>query len=86
MSIPSQKTIEQYLDGKNVPQGKKEKIILAVTNKVYQRNQNVIKLEKETDKEKQEQFLSSIKEYDEMIDRKIKEILNGKFQEQIYDF
>ncbi|MFH1890436.1 MAG: hypothetical protein ABIJ91_02635 [Candidatus Kuenenbacteria bacterium] len=86
MNNLSQKIIEDYLLEKQVPKDKKEKVILAITDTLYQRNQNVIKMEKEKDKTKCQQFLRSVKEYDNIMDSKTKEILDGQKIDNTYDF
>jgi hypothetical protein len=85
MEIPRQKTIDQYLIGREMDDEQKEKAVLAITKIVYDRNQNVIKAEVENDDEKKKQFLNSVREYDEIIEGKIGEALDGKKIEN-YDF
>ena len=85
MATLAQKTIDEYLKGRQIEQKQKEKVILAITHFVYERNQNVIKAEAEQDSHKKEQFLRGIEEYDVMIDGKIEEILAGK-KTETYDF
>jgi hypothetical protein len=85
MSNLAQKNIDQYLDGKNLSDEQKEKVIISITKVVYSRNQNVIKAEGESDQAKKDQFLRSIEEYDQMIEEKIAEVLDGKVSET-YDF
>lgn len=80
-----QKNIDQYLEGKQLNEDQREKILLAITHIVYSRNQNVIKAEEEKDEQKQQQHLNSVDEYDAMIEDKISGILNGKSVET-YDF
>lgn len=86
MNIPSQTTIDQYLADKNVPREKKEKVVLAITDIVYDRNQNVIHAETAKDEDKLKQFLRSVEEYDDMIDKKIDAILNDQEAGQNFDF
>lgn len=81
----AQKNIDQYLDDKKVSDEQKEKVIVAITQMVYNRNQNVVKAGEEKDEEKSKKYAYSVKEYDEMIANKIDEILNGKTVET-YDF
>lgn len=78
MSLPSQKTIDQYLEDLEAGERQREKIVLAITQPVYQRNQNVVQAEKAGDALKKQQHLRSVAEYDEIIAGKIKEILDGK--------
>ena len=80
-----QKNIDQYLVDKNLADGQREKVLLAITPMVYSRNQNVIKAEEEKDEEKKKQYLRGVEEYDAMIEDKIKEVANGK-EPQTYDF
>ena len=86
MSIPLQTTIDSYLAGKDITLEEKEKIILAITDVLYERNQNVIKAEIEKDHLKLEQYLRSIAEYDAIISRRINEIDNGLAPNHTYDF
>jgi len=81
----SQKTIDQYLAGLKVSEAQKEKIILAITQAVYQRNQKVVKVEIEQDETKKEQFLRSIDEYDQIIGQEIEKALKGE-EIHPYDF
>ena len=81
----SQKNIDQYLEGRELDQVKKDKVLAAITPMVYNRNQNIIKFEGESDEVKKKQFARSVEEYDELIEEKIKEVLNGKSVES-YDF
>lgn len=87
MSIPPQTTIDSYLDGHNIPAERREKIILAITDILYERNQNVVKAEKETDQLKLAQYLRSIDEYDAIIGRQITEAVDGHLiSDYNYDF
>ncbi len=81
----SQKTIDQYLDGVRLAEPQKEKIILAITHIVYQRNQKVVKAEEEADGVKRAQFLRSIEEYDQIIGQEIDKVLKGE-EPHHYDF
>ncbi|HOZ36695.1 MAG TPA: hypothetical protein PLR18_02595 [bacterium] len=85
MNNPNQKTIDQYLDGLALDESQKEKIILAITHIVYQRNQNAVKAEKENDEIKRGQFLRSIEEYDQIIRREISQVLKGE-ETHYYEF
>lgn len=85
MNKLTQKNIDQYLDGKRLDQEQKERVVMAITYLLYQRNQNVIKAENESDEDKLKQFLRSIAEYDQLIEDKIALIINGKNVET-YDF
>ena len=81
----AQKNIDQYLEGRDIDEEKREKVLLSITHMVYSRNQNVIQAEEEKDVEKKKQYLRSIDEYDSMIEDKIKGVLNGK-ETETYDF
>lgn len=81
----SQKNIDQYLLDKNLNEEQKERVLLAITPIVYQRNQNVIKAEAENDEQKRKQYTRSVEEYDQIIEDRISEALDGKAVE-IYDF
>lgn len=81
----SQKTIDQYLDGVRLDEAQKEKVILAITHIVYQRNQKVVKAEEEADEVKRTQFLRSIEEYDQIIGQEIGKVLKGE-EPHHYDF
>jgi len=74
----SQKTIDQYLEGLELNEAQKKKIILAITYVVYQRNQKVVKVETESDELKRTQFLRSIEEYDQIIQQEIEKVLTGE--------
>ena len=86
MPAPVQKTIEEYLEGKNIPAGKKEPVLAAITHLVYARNQNLVESERETDQIKKKQLLHSITEYDDIIEREINDIIAGKQDISTYDF
>ncbi len=85
MSILEQKNISQYLADYELTEEQKNIVLAAVTSMVYDRNQNVIKAEAESDEVKIKQYTESVNEYDQMIKDKIKEILAGK-TEITYDF
>ncbi|PIR05830.1 hypothetical protein COV56_00720 [Candidatus Kuenenbacteria bacterium CG11_big_fil_rev_8_21_14_0_20_37_9] len=86
MDNPTQKTIEEYIDEKKISQDKKEKVILAITDLIYRRNQKVIQLEKDSDDIKRQQYLRSIKEYDDIIGSKIVQIIDGHQIDHAYEF
>ncbi len=85
MSKLEQKNINQYLADYKLTEEQKNIVLAAVTSMVYDRNQNVIKAEAESDELKIKQYTESVNEYDQMINDKIKEILAGK-TEITYDF
>ena len=78
MSLPAQKTIDQFLEDKNIPAEKKDAVLAAITHVVYSRNQAVIGLEKAEDATRHEQLLRSVEEYEQIIEEKIFDILAGK--------
>jgi len=78
MNNISQKTIDQYLEGSGLNEAQKEKIILAITYTVYQRNNKVVKAEMEKDELKKAQFLRSIEEYDQIIKQEMDKVLKGE--------
>lgn len=80
-----QKSIDQYLAGLDLVDEQRDKVLAAITHMVYERNQNVIKVEQAEDEIKKKQHLESVKEYDQLIKKKIKEVLDGK-AEITYDF
>jgi len=80
-----QKTIDQYLAGKEFKDGQKDILLAAITPMVYDRNQNVIKAEAAVDEVKKKQYRRSVEEYDQLIEDKIQETLNGKV-DLTYDF
>jgi len=82
----SQKTIDQYIDGRDVPEEKKEKVIMAITRMVYKRNQDIVKAESEQDKDRKEQLMRGAEEYEQMIAKKIDEVLDGEQIDGEYDF
>ena len=86
MDIPIQITIEEYLEAEQVAPDKKEKVILAITDTLYQRNQKVIEFEKEKDPAKREQYLRSIEEYDAIMDNRVKQIIDGHAVDHNYEF
>lgn len=73
MSKYSQKTIEYFFDKYNVTdQKQKEKILLHITDTIYDYNMAVVSFEKSKDKYKQKQLAQEIDELEE----KIKEIID----------
>ena len=73
MSKYSQKTIEYFFDKYNVTdQKQKEKILLHITDTIYDYNMSVVSFEKSKDKYKQKQLAQEIDELEE----KIKEIID----------
>ncbi len=80
-----QKSIDQYLMGLELNAEQRDKVLAAITHMVYERNQNVIKAEQAEDEIKRKQHIESVSEYDQLIEKKIKEVLNGQ-AEITYDF
>lgn len=81
----TQKTIDQYLAGLELEGEQRDRVLAAITHMVYERNQNVIKAEQAEDEIKRKQHIESVAEYDQLIEKKIKEVLDGQ-AEITYDF
>ncbi|MFA5106726.1 MAG: hypothetical protein WC497_00170 [Patescibacteria group bacterium] len=81
----TQKTIEQFFQENNVPEDKREKVLMAVTNLVYERNMHVIDWEK-ADGEEKAKLEVLIADKEKTINQKVADILNGKDVEIHYDF
>ncbi len=81
----SQKTIDQFLNGRDINDEQKKTVLAAITPLVYDRNQSVIKAEKATDEIKKKQYIRAIEEYEQLIEDKIQDILKGKV-DLTYDF
>lgn len=86
MNPIGQKTIEQYMLEFQVPESHKEKVIMATTGLVYERNQHVILWEKETQPEEKQKMEKKIQDEDGVIRTKITDILAGRETEIPYDF
>ena len=81
-----QKSVESYFTELNVQEDKKEKVLMAITNMVYKRNQRIIALEKETDSDRRQELLKIIKEKDNLIKEEIRKVLEGEKEEITYDY
>jgi len=81
-----QKSVESYFKELNVPEEKKEKVLMAITDMVYSRNQRIIELQKEKDSEKRVVLSKIIDEKEILIKEKIKKVLEGQEEEIIYDY
>ena len=75
----SQHTIEYYFGQYQVSNpDQKAKILLEVTDLIYDRNMHVVKLEKETDEYRRNQILAGIKELEDKIAEVFREVTAGK--------
>lgn len=81
-----QKSVESYFIELEVSEDKKEKVLMAITDMVYKRNQRIIEFEKEIDSDRKKNLLKIIQERDNLIREKISKILEGKEEEIIYDY
>jgi len=74
----SQKTIEYFLEKNNITDpDQKAKVLLAMTDIVYEYNMNVIEHEKEQDAEKKKKIEEELKETENKIGETIKEALES---------
>jgi hypothetical protein len=81
-----QKSVESYFIELEVPEDKKEKVLMAITDMVYSRNQRIIELEKESDIDKKKYLLDIIQEKENLIKEKINKVLAGEEEEITYDY
>jgi hypothetical protein len=81
-----QKSVESYFIELEVPEDKKEKVLMAITNMVYSRNQRIIELEKEDDSDQKDYLLKIIQEKEVLIKEKINKVLAGEEEEITYDY
>ncbi|MDD3284806.1 MAG: hypothetical protein PHZ07_04405 [Patescibacteria group bacterium] len=81
-----QKSIENYLSELNVPEQKREKALMSITDMVYGRNQRIIEIEKEVDEEKREEIAKIINEKDYLIKQKLEQIIDGVEEDISYDY
>lgn len=81
-----QKSVESYFIELEVPEDKKEKVLMAITNMVYSRNQRIIELEKELDIDKKKYLLDIVQEKENLIKEKINKVLAGEEEEITYDY
>ena len=81
-----QKSVESYFIELEVPEEKKEKVLMVITNMVYSRNQRIIELEKEADLDKKKYLLDIVQEKENLIKEKINKVLAGEEEEITYDY
>jgi hypothetical protein len=81
-----QKSVEAYFIELEVPEDKKEKVLMSITNMVYSRNQRIIELEKETDTDQRTDLLKIIEEKELLIKEKINKVLAGEEEKITYDY
>jgi len=79
MEIPKQKSIEQYFADYNITDpDQKAKLLLEITEIIYDRNIYVIQAEKEEEEYKKNQILKDVQE----MDKKIAEIITDFLKTQ----
>jgi hypothetical protein len=81
-----QRSVEWYFRQLNVPEDKKEKVLMGITDKVYKLNKRIVELEKETDLDKRKEILKIIEERDLLIRETVTKILEGKGGKITYDY
>ena len=81
-----QRSVEWYFQQLNVPEDKKEKVLMGITDKVYKLNKRIVELEKETDLDKRKEILKIIEERDLLIRETVTKILEGKGCKITYDY
>lgn len=81
-----QKSVESYFLEFSVPEDKKEKVLMGITNLVYKMNQRIIKYEKETDESVKVDLLKIIQENEATIKQVITNTLEGKEGTVNYDY
>jgi len=81
-----QKTVDWYFQELNVPEEKKEIILMRITEMVYKLNKRIVEFEKETDSDKKNELLKIINERDLLIRENITQILEGKEEKITYDY
>jgi hypothetical protein len=81
-----QKSVESYFVELEVPEDKKEKVLMAITDMVYSRNKRIIELEKESDIDKKNYLLGIIQEKENLIKEKINKVLAGEEEDITYDY
>ena len=80
-----QKSVEAYFAELEVPADKKEKVLMAITDMVYSRNQRIIELEKETDSDQKAYLSKIVEEKEVLIKEKINKVLAGE-EDITYDY
>jgi len=79
MAELKQETIESFFEKYGiVDQEDKAKLLLEITDIIYNYNMSVVKAEKETDPYKKNQLLVSVEEYRAKIDEIFKDFLSKK--------
>lgn len=73
-----QKPIIHYLQEEEVPEKYREKVLLAVTRLVYERNQEAIEYQKTKEEVRKKEILDSLRESDKIIREKIHRIMENK--------
>jgi len=81
-----QKSVEAYFKELKVPKGKKEKVLMAITDMVYSRNQRIIELQKEKDSEQRKIISKIIDEKEVLIKERITKVLEGQEEKITYDY
>ncbi|HNV97113.1 MAG TPA: hypothetical protein PKL13_02225 [bacterium] len=81
-----QKSVEWYFQELNVPEDKKERVLMGITDMVYKLNKRIVELEKEGDEYKRKELLKIIDERNALIKEKINQILEGREDKIIYDY
>ena len=81
-----QKSVEWYFQELNVPDGKKERVLMAITDMVYKLNKRIVELEKETDEYKRKELLKIIDERSTLVKEKVTQILEGREDKITYDY
>ena len=81
-----QKSVESYFVELEVPEDKKEKVLMAITDMIYSRNKRIIELEKVSDIDKKDYLLKIIQEKENLIKEKINKVLAGEEEEITYDY
>ncbi len=81
-----QKSVEAYFVELEVPEDKKEKVLMVITDMVYSRNKRIIEFEKETNVDKKKYLLNILQEKENLIREKITKVLAGEEEEITYDY
>ncbi len=81
-----QKSVESYFVELEVPEEKKEKVLMAITDMIYSRNKRIIELERVSDNDKRDYLLKIIQEKENLIKEKINKVLVGEEEEITYDY
>jgi hypothetical protein len=81
-----QRSVEWYFQKLSVPEDKKEKVLMGITDMIYKLNKRIVEFEKQADSDKKKELLKIIDERDELIIEKITQILEGKQEKITYDY